>query len=380
MSSKLSNIVVLSVLLFLLCAQFSFGSQKTEQQPQKKHGGKNILVYMGVSSYSMRISIWPLIEGLIENGHNVSFISAQEPKVRDPRVTDFVPKQLKEYYKSTEEGFDFTAMRKYGVNRLLWYVFPLLGPEACEKIYTDSEAVEWIRNSKFDLVMIDGINECGYGLAHYFKSKTVLYNTFTVAPWFYDGFGLSGDDSWVADLIQYFPAFSPTFISRTFAAATPVLWKFIRDLYYFPKLEKITRTGLGVDTFPSFRELEKNISLIFITTHYAQEYARSFPPNVIPIGGLALTGKVKPLPRNMEDFINKGKNGFIYISFGTVFDFSKLEQHQKDTIINALLQFPDIQFIWKATGGVGVDLPANFLVSDWVPQQDLLGTISTKFN
>lgn len=38
---------------------------------------------------------------------------------------------------------------------------------------------------------------------------------------------------------------------------------------------------------------------------------------MIPVGGLALTGKVKPLSKEFEDFINKEKNGFIFMSFGS---------------------------------------------------------------
>lgn len=51
---------------------------------------------------------------------------------------------------------------------------------------------------------------------------------------------------------------------------------------------------------------------------------------------------------------------------------AKFRKEQRDVIINALVKFPDIQFIWKAAN-VGVKLRENFMLSKWVPQQDLLG-------
>lgn len=200
----------------------------------------------------------------------------------------------------------------------------------------------------------------------------------TLMPWFYDAFGIPDDSSWATtDAFIGQPVKDVSFFDRVIGAVMPVYWKLIRDIYYFPELEKIMKDAFQLEKVPSFSELEKNNSLTFLTTHYSQEFARSFAPNVVSIGGLVLAGENKPLPNDIQDFIEKGKDGFIYISFGTIAEFSKLGDEIKEEFVKALLSFPNIQFIWKCAKGVGMDieLPGNFMVVKWVPQQDLLGIL-----
>lgn len=341
----------------------------------KKRDSKNILFFMGCGSYSMRISIWPLIEALSEKGHQVTYISPYESKNPQPGIHDYVPKNLQRWWTQVEGEMNLYELRKTGKLLQFWFTAPLFGIEVCKQLYDDPEAVKWIQDSKFDLVFIDSFfNDCAYGLAHVFQAKTIVISTTTVFPWFYDAFGIPDDSSWATtDCVFALPVRDVNFFHRVISAVMPVVWKLIRDLYYYPELEKITKDAFQLENVPSFSELERNNSLVFITTHYSQEFARSFPPNVVPIGGLVLTGKNKPLPKDIEDFIAKGKNGFIYISFGTVGDFSALEKEVREEFVKSLLQFPNIQFIWKTTKGVGIDLPENFMLLKWAPQQDLLG-------
>ncbi|ODM72120.1 UDP-glucuronosyltransferase 1-5, partial [Orchesella cincta] len=75
---------------------------------------------------------------------------------------------------------------------------------------------------------------------------------------------------------------------------------------------------------------------------------------------------------NLQDFINKGKNGFIYVSFGTIAEFTKFDPDIRQAIINAVYNFPDIQFIWKSTFPIQEKLPENVIVQKWFPQKDIL--------
>lgn len=76
----------------------------------------------------------------------------------------------------------------------------------------------------------------------------------------------------------------------------------------------------------------------------------------------------------MEDFINSATKGFIYISFGTMADFTRFPKHIQINFINALENFPEIKFIWKSQNAITVkELPKNVFVTKWAPQQTLLG-------
>lgn len=75
----------------------------------------------------------------------------------------------------------------------------------------------------------------------------------------------------------------------------------------------------------------------------------------------------------MEDFINSGTNGFMYLSFGTVADFTQFPEHIQRNFISALYKFPEMKFVWKSQSDIKVkELPKNVFITKWAPQQTIL--------
>lgn len=75
----------------------------------------------------------------------------------------------------------------------------------------------------------------------------------------------------------------------------------------------------------------------------------------------------------MEDFVNSAKKGFIYISFGTVAEFTNFDRDVQLEFIQALYAFPEIKFLWKASVQINETLPKNVMLTKWAPQQTVLG-------
>jgi UDP:flavonoid glycosyltransferase YjiC (YdhE family) len=67
-------------------------------------------------------------------------------------------------------------------------------------------------------------------------------------------------------------------------------------------------------------------------------------------------------------------HGFIYISFGSAVG-GKLPTRIEAIFINVIRSWPKLRFLWKWTGETPQTIPHNLFVSDWFPQQDLLGNI-----
>jgi len=78
------------------------------------------------------------------------------------------------------------------------------------------------------------------------------------------------------------------------------------------------------------------------------------------------------LPKNLEDFVSKGKDGFIYVSFGTVAEFTKFRPDVRAVVLKSMENIPNVQFILKSTYPVVDQLPKNVLVDKWLPQADIL--------
>lgn len=222
-------------------------------------------------------------------------------------------------------------------------------------------------------------------------------------------FSYSQDESSsISDLIFGFPSGEKmSFLQRFVNTLNPVLFTVTREWTYLPQLEEITRKGLGLTTaeheqLPSFREVEKNTSLVLLTTHFSLDFPRSLPPYAIPVGGSVVTKQKKPIPKvcitvkwfasinailpfhcdifnfvqEMEDFINSGNQGFIYVSFGTFADFTLFPKQIQLNFINALSNFPETKFIWKSHNDITVtQLPKNVFMTKWAPQQTLLSKV-----
>lgn len=261
----------------------------------------NILVYGILSSYSQRISLWSLLEALSDNGHDVTYMSAYEIKEPHPRIKDYTPRLWKEKMGPWEEHLSFYDIRKNKRMVKMWFELPSMGLSACETLYSDPEFVSWLNSTHFNLVIMDGLmNECAYSMVHYWKAKLIVYSTTSTMSWYYDSHGLPDESSSVSDLMYDFPPGKKmSFLERFVNAMTPLVWKAVREYWYIPQLEEICRKGLQVKEIPPFIEIEKNASLVMITTHYTLDYPRSLPPNVVAVGGVAAAGseQLKPIPK-----------------------------------------------------------------------------------
>lgn len=78
----------------------------------------------------------------------------------------------------------------------------------------------------------------------------------------------------------------------------------------------------------------------------------------------------------MEDFINAGNgNGFIYVSMGSSVKASNMPEELRMLFLSVFRSLPyQILWKWESVGIAPIfDLPRNVLLSQWFPQQDLLG-------
>ncbi|CAL8137636.1 unnamed protein product [Orchesella dallaii] len=340
--------------------------------------GENILVYGAIATPSIRISMMPYMEALADKGHNVTYVTnikAVDNFSKHPGIHEYLPKKWTALLSSSwEEEETFYSVRKNKGMIKSWYELPNLGVTACENLYSDSEFVEWVKSSNFDLVIVESlVNECGYGLAHLFGAKLIVYCSTTILPPFNDALGFPVESPYISDFIFNFPPGNQmSFLERFVNAINPVVYTLIRRHFYLPSLEEITKKGLGLTELPSFADIEKNASLVMLTTHFSLDYPRSMPPNAILVGGAVVSKMKKPLAKDLKEFIDQSDNGFVYISFGSLAEFTSLEESVQQEFLGAVVKFSNVRFVWKSSNPIKADLPSHIFVTKWVPQQTLL--------
>ena len=94
-----------------------------------------------------------------------------------------------------------------------------------------------------------------------------------------------------------------------------------RKYYYLPEMDKQAReffSHLERDghPLPSVAELEKKISAIFVNSHTALAGPRPAMPGMVNVAAAHIKPP-KPLPADLQKFLDESKNGVIYFSLGS---------------------------------------------------------------
>lgn len=168
---------------------------------------------------------------------------------------------------------------------------------------------------------------------------------------------------------------------------------FLRQVIDYPLQNWVIRKNFAhFDSLPSVSELRKNISLTFVNAHRSITYPRPSMPGLIYIGGAHIKPP-KPLPIDLQQFIDNAEDGVIYFSLGTVVKSSKMPKEKLNAFLGNIFfqvnkknqkklkifdEFSDCfrklkqKILWKYEDESIPNLPENVLIRKWLPQQDIL--------
>ena len=146
----------------------------------------------------------------------------------------------------------------------------------------------------------------------------------------------------------------------------------IRKFYYLPKMNKMTEDHFGhLDgPLPSVEDLEKSISAVFINSHWSLTKPRPLMPAMINIAGAHIK-PTKPLPTDIQEFLDGAEDGVIYFSLGAFMQSSKMPKETAETILNVFASLKQ-RVIWKWEDDKIPNLPKNVMIRKWLPQSDIL--------
>ncbi|CAI9730303.1 UDP-glucuronosyltransferase 2A1-like [Octopus vulgaris] len=122
----------------------------------------------------------------------------------------------------------------------------------------------------------------------------------------------------------------------------------------------------------SFIDLLHQAQFYLIEKDVLLDYPLPQLPNVRYVGGLA-TKRSLPLKGELVKFVNASKNGIVVVSFGSnINDFPAVQLEKIQTALKQIKY--DVVWRQKKTSFSH----KNIYISDWVPQNDLLGHPKTK--
>jgi glucuronosyltransferase len=232
--------------------------------------------------------------------------------------------------------------------------------------------VQQVLKEKWDLVFfVPLMNDCVYGLVHKLNTTTILFTQTTVFPWIVDNLGAPSPPSHVSSILVGYDQ-KMNFGQRLFNFVRVLYDWAIMNLYYFPKMEHVYRTALGDPSLPGIREIEKNASIVLMASHISFSPPRPLLPDFIEVGGMHLVPPKPVQPKELDDFLNGAKDGFIFFSMGSALKAVTMPEKYRKLFLNTFAKLKQ-RVVWKWETEQMDDLPPNVKLSKWLPQQDVLG-------
>lgn len=120
----------------------------------------------------------------------------------------------------------------------------------------------------------------------------------------------------------------------------------------------------------------KNISLVFLTHHFTTSSIRPLVANMIEIGGIHVQPP-KPLPSDLQEFLDSATEGAILFSMGSILQGSQWPVDKREAFVKAFGKLKQ-KVLWKYENATLPKNPGNIMISPWIPQRDVLAHPNVK--
>ncbi|CAI5452742.1 unnamed protein product [Caenorhabditis angaria] len=357
-------------------------NDKLREQQIEFANSYKILVFSPACSTSHLISNARIADELAQAGHDVTVLEIDMLNITSMKTAKFAKRKIVAglasslQFKNILMGFSAHVMSDpsiYDEFKGFWeYQNAFNG--VCEEFIKNTEIFEELRSEHFDAYFGEQINMCGFGYAQALGIKRkFLISSCPMNGANYDLVGLPmalGDLPIGSDLSE-----NPTYFERARNALNAVIQLLeyrVLNMY----LTDIFRAQFG-ENFPNTLDIVRESDFTFVATDEVIDFSSPTLQNVIHVGGLGIHNVEAKLPEPYASEMEKGKNGVIYFSLGTIANTSRLPNQVLESFLEIVQRFPDYHFLIRADK---YDLNTvekaknikNVRVSDWLPQPAIL--------
>jgi glucuronosyltransferase len=311
---------------------------------------------------------YPLMKGLAEKGHQVTFVShytfEDAPSTLKQLVLDKSDSDL-------VNAVDMSFLKGYRYEQYINNgILAYLGVQTCHRALSSPVFQQLLNsNEEFDLVAIEFFNtDCFVPFAYKFKAQLIGLSSCSIIHGTNQRFGNIYNPSYIpiahmdySDRLGFFERVENTVM----VALNEIFFNFILRA----NDERIARMYFKED-FPSITEIVHNASLLLVNTHFSLNLPRPQVPAVIDIGGVHI-GEIRKLPQNLEKWINESAHGVIYFSLGSMIKGHTFPDEKRREFLKAFGRLPQ-RVLWKWENDSMPGKPDNVMIQKWMPQLDIL--------
>ncbi|XP_065219641.1 UDP-glycosyltransferase UGT5-like [Planococcus citri] len=314
----------------------------------------------------------PLMIELANRGHNVTVYNTFPKKYTIANYNDV---DISNCF-GPSVAWDINQMKEVGVNRrilvpaLLQYV-----PKYAQIINCEPITSLWNSSEKYDLLIVEMChNDIFMLFGKRFDVPIVAFHSHIPLPWHHEVMGLLNSPSYLPVEFSGYTS-KMNFFQRLINA-----WLHFEGNFYYEIGSRRVLDEIAPKIFnqsvPKMKDLANGVNLWLFNTHYSINWAMPLAPNVKEVGGLMIQ-KSKPLPKNIEKFINESKHGVVYFCMGSLLRGETFPPEKREAFLYAFSKIAQ-RVLWKWEGDVLPGKSDDIMISKWMPQRDILAHPNVK--
>ncbi|XP_065219014.1 UDP-glycosyltransferase UGT5-like isoform X17 [Planococcus citri] len=329
-----------------------------------------IFAFPGKSHYA---AFDPLMVELAHRGHNVTIYDTFPKPYAIPNYHEI---DISNCFKlpSGARGIDHMIGTSDNLIKSIHMIFDFI-PRA-EEISNCGTLLElWNTKEKYDVLITEGFNTDIFLLfAEKLNIPKITFSSNVAMPWHTEQMGSPNN---------------PSYIQTQYSGYTPKM-EFFERLHNFVMhyYGVIAYKYLSTDIFneiaqrifgssiSKLEDIASKIDLLFLNCHFSYHWPKPLVPNIIEVGGLNIKPS-KPLPENIEKFINESKHGVVYFCMGSLLRGETFPPEKREAFLYAFSKIPQ-RVLWKWEGDVLPGKSDNIMISKWMPQRDILAHPNVK--
>ncbi|XP_044727973.1 UDP-glycosyltransferase UGT4-like, partial [Chrysoperla carnea] len=334
----------------------------------------NILFLSPTPSYSHSVVYFPIIRELSLRGHKVE--SIMPDMINDPKLINLTEINIRDRsYQMIQSRLpvvvDQMMRNERAMGQIKWYND--YSYEAMDTFFQFPEVQNLIQhpeNYHFDLVITEWITyQSVIAFADLFKCPLIGISSYTIYLHGHDAIGNPTHSTYLPNSWDLYVDPS-SFWDRLKSAVYAVEYRLYYKYYVLPRQNSLVQKYFGNRVTRNIEEIEKDVSLVLTNTNPILHGAYPKVANLIEIGGLH-DPPIKPLPKDLQSFLDSAKNGFIYFSLGSNIKSFLLGEKTINTILKVFKKLP-YKVVWKYESTNLPGKPDNVYISQWLPQRAIL--------
>ncbi|XP_023314407.1 uncharacterized protein LOC106648144 [Trichogramma pretiosum] len=315
-----------------------------------------------------------IMRGMAERGHQVDVYSHFPRQSPIPNYTDYslagtLPALANnitwDYVSKVQSGVSIPRMLAFGGNP----VCKLMGLPLLQNLIRNPP-----KDPPYDVVVVEpAFANCHMVWGRLLNVPMVVVSTTpNVFDWYNEPLG---------NPVNY--ASDPSVFARTVAPMSFLdkLHNMYLHLYvswamaYFSREQDALLKEYVGDGYPSVYDLQKDTALVLLNHNVALNGVKAQTSSIVSIGGVhVLDDDSTQLPKQVEKFLDESKNGFIYVSFGSMVRLETFPKPVIDAFYAMFKNIAPVRVLMKIAKPEELQpgLPSNVIVQTWLPQIKVL--------